>query len=1180
MSTDVCVNLGCENPRVEIGEQCAECIDATPNPDSADSTQESTAEGDSPDANPGVEAVESPAAIRIPDDLEVVHENGRVIARQPINPDTGVRTDPDEFLLFDELLRENAPDGYTPHYLPVTPGAKGPDTRFGAWSTTDARLSTSAAVRRLESGGNVGIAGIGADKDAPQDPLADLDIDDPTLVDDDERKPSLGANSRSRIGGHGFYFADDELPNIDCAAGELRTDTQFVVAPGSQVSVVLSDPDEPNLADIPESEHENIGRYTIADDGERPAATLEYDELPAIYREKHEEKQRIENERPDRREEPPEPKSSTGDRTACFDLDVTDVTGMSWGERGVNGLGNHSHDDERDSYFVLLKDRGVAYDHKANVAFSAASYALAAAGARDPDAPNGGLTDEEYFIYWKWCKENGLVEADDPIPTRALQHLALSRSLCDREDIEDGWKLPSAAYNAALDVARDEYDLDPGRDPLGDSSGEPVAMLPQSPKADAITSGWDWTGDTRNAGISLQNARERTQNAIETAIEDRQDTLIDALPSAAKSSGSIRAAAARREPILFLTTRGNEEQYGQIAEWCDEQGLTHETLPSVKRECETMNGEFGPEAKERAESAYQRGVTGKELHMHLDMPCDNTDGMRCSYKAAWDRLETNPENDGAPDVLIGHYLHGYLYNVSESRTVIIDEFPGDAYEFSMYGRALSRAVTRYLESTELPFEDFTDLLTERESTDKRRDSHIWFDENSPTRSPTQALNTNDGHALAPLITAMLIDCGGERHDLGNGWEYARQYDDARISARGGFDRENQEIHILQPPAFTGANATIALDGTPTKQMWNLAVGPHLHHRQILDDDTRKSYIRDALALQVLQTTNAVKPYSSNPLSEHVGHDDTGHVAVEQDAALLAGIEDQHGERPALITTQNAKKAYQSDDATAHILQFARENTWDAVGHYGNLHGSNERGDTRLGAVIGSRNFGDGFVQKWGAFAGESVPEPDRSGKETRGVNLSYGGGIGDEIHRHMTVSETLQAVMRFGRDGNGAVVYLHTNTLPDWFPVAGEPPTEADSCIHRTRSDGERGVIRALRDLETAATKEIVAHDAVDIGRRAVGKHLKRLADDGHIVKIGETKGTEWTDDGLDALPEIGEVDLPELSGTPTYGDSIRARSRKCVNLPHDSPTDTNALEKEPLWMLADGGEPPPNDRG
>ena len=99
-------------------------------------------------------------------------------------------------------------------------------------------------------------------------------------------------------------------------------------------------------------------------------------------------------------------------------------------------------------------------------------------------------------------------------------------------------------------------------------------------------------------------------------------------------------------------------------------------------------------------------------------------------------------------------------------------------------------------------------------------------------------------------------------------------------------------------------------------MWELSLGTPLNHRNVLSTGEREEYIQDVLNLNLIRTTDAVKPYNS-----------ADHVNVEQDAALLEAIRDAHGERPGLITTATAEREYD----TAGTLEYVQDTK-----HYGNV----------------------------------------------------------------------------------------------------------------------------------------------------------------------------------------------------------------------------------------------------
>jgi hypothetical protein len=137
-----------------------------------------------------------------------------------------------------------------------------------------------------------------------------------------------------------------------------------------------------------------------------------------------------------------------------------------------------------------------------------------------------------------------------------------------------------------------------------------------------------------------------------------------------------------------------------------------------------------------------------------------------------------------------------------------------------------------------------------------------------------------------------------------------------------FDRARGGVSALQAPALEYASGVVALDGTPTKRMWELALGERLNHRPVLQG---AEYVRDALNL--VRTTEYVKPYNSSD-----------HANTEQDVALLEAITERHGERPSVITTTTAEHEYDVDGVLEHV---------DETKHYGNALGSNEFDDMKM-----------------------------------------------------------------------------------------------------------------------------------------------------------------------------------------------------------------------------------------
>jgi len=648
----------------------------------------------------------------------------------------------------------------------------------------------------------------------------------------------------------------------------------------------------------------------------------------------------------------------------------------------------------------------------------------------------------------------------------------------------------------AVDAAREQGAPIPEYDGPTAEDTEQVAVLPPAVRdLSTATSGWDWRHAAAEGerSLSIDDARERTVAAISDAYESGDRVLVEALPTMGKSYGAIKAAADTGEQVTVLTGRGQKEQYAQFKDWAAEFGLSYYQLPSFTHDCPTAAGEHGEEWAEKVDGWYRRGATPQVIHAYAEdllgrpLPCqcdDDGNHTECPYASKW-RFDADEY-----DVLIGHYTHAYKPEVTTGRVAVLDEFPAGAYETTLSGTTLQGAVSYWLDRTDaVPFDSYTDLVENRTDDGRRADALAYLLDGELESDERHVLDDHAAHADAPLIVFTLL--AGD--DLGNGFEKAG-FADART---GVFNRATGEVSVLRPPALDYATGVVALDGTPTKRMWELSLGGRLNRRQVLQDGERAEYIRDALNLNLVRTTEYVKPYNS-----------AGHVHAEEDAALLERIAEEHGERPGVITTTTAEEEYDA----AGVLDAV-----DETKHYGNVLGSNEFAEKRLGAVVGSNHYGDDYIQKWGAYAGEAVERNDE-----KGAGLSYG-PFGDDVLAHMRDHDTLQAAMRFGRDGNGAVVYVHTDTLPEWVPLAGE------GRVVSTWSDGMRQVVRAVEDLGTAPTTEIAAHPEVSVGRRQVFDHLETLRRRGVLDREqdGEDgRRVRWVDSGVHRLNDHGEVTL------------------------------------------------------
>lgn len=564
-----------------------------------------------------------------------------------------------------------------------------------------------------------------------------------------------------------------------------------------------------------------------------------------------------------------------------------------------------------------------------------------------------------------------------------------------------------------------------------------------------------------------------------------------------KSYGVIEWAETTGNPLTVFTSR--RELYGQYEEWCSERELTYLPLPAFHHDCETM-GEDLP-IEESVNAIYEAGISGAEIHENSTryfgrkLPCQQHG--QCRY------IENRNFDPEDYDVLIGHYLQAHNRDYLEERYVAIDEFPGDAYFFEPTHNEATRAISNYLKAEEnLPFENWKDLTHRGDDAEYEDEVSEWEEDLSyySHRDTRVSLQKKRGfHAYAPLLT----HAGLEFDLLENEWEYA-ELGSGRVATRSPED----EWTVLIPPPLYASESVVALDGTPTITKWRLALGGWVQREEVLESNKEKrKYLRDVLELEIKQTDAGSKPYQSGQ-----------HVNTNSDGALLEGIYEREGTRPAVISSKQAENQYESSGMNTLI---------EGVEHYGNLKGSNKFAETRVGAVVGSPHPPeDEAVKRWAALDGKSVERKERDdGQPTKGDNLDFG-SLGNALFRDVVQKEVLQAVMRFGRtpsDGTlGAVVYVHTSRLPYW--VNPDEPLRV-----KTWSNGMREVVDALRHSDDwpdgELTNKEIAEDT-SVGTKQVGELMKELDDEGYVThrRGGRGNAYHWSDVRIEEASEFGQV--------------------------------------------------------
>ena len=639
--------------------------------------------------------------------------------------------------------------------------------------------------------------------------------------------------------------------------------------------------------------------------------------------------------------------------------------------------------------------------------------------------------------------------------------------------------------------------------------------LPQFGQERAATRWRDDRGEESD-GLQQQAVYDRTGRTIGGIMDSHENAVCDGIMGSGKTYSGLKEAHEREEAVAYLARRF--DLYEQARDYAAEVGYDDDevyVLPSFHRDCPSATGAHSEHVEAAVHNLYQLGVPPAAIHKLMDLPCE-ADDAECPYRA---QLAIDTDDY---DLLIGHHKHAHLPHVVAGRHVLMDEDPSGSFETTLAGEGLIRAVNTFLGFADSPpgFDSFNDIIAHREDPERVEQALAWFETYDWEEDYNMVHQQADAglHAKAPhAVYAMLA---GER--IGDStWHRSPIPEDNGLGIYHESDAAARSVHevtFVSPPneSLPYAKSVIGLDGTPVTAprgshaekvhgrtpMWELALGLRLKHRRVLTNPERIEFLQSTQGLNFIRSSPHIKPYSSGKWTNW-----------GKDAALLDGARQHHdGQRPVAITTKAARQKYEREADADDIVR-----AWD---HYGAVRGTNRYASERLGVLLGSPHHGDHHLQRRAAMLGIEV-NPDGKGTSRR-----YGSDIADALLADMRESTVGQAALRFGRDGKGATVYLHTAAVPEWLPVA------AEGRVTSTWTETQQAVMNALDSLDAPSTREVT--DAIDIdrSRRQVYNVLSGLAGQGYLARDtcpNDGRTSRWRDEGLCDAPTYGTTDLPEV---------------------------------------------------
>jgi len=907
----------------------------------------------------------------------------------------------------------------------------------------------------------------------------------------------------------------------------------------------------------------------------------------------------------------------SGEYSALYDLGVRDVTGLSWDYRGKNPLGHHG---DSETYFVLLENHGVGYDHKYKVAYNALTYLLVDAGERRPGSPNGSLDDREIFAAWKHAKRERLIPEADPIPHRALQYVARDHDLVETADIIDGWKLPRDVYNVALNIVREEHGVEPGRHPIGiPEDAEPVAPIAFA-KLDAL-SGTDRARYARKRGFdipSTDEAREALRDTLFRELRAENTTTIDAPTALGKSHTTATTPwldyldTTGGAPVIHL--HATKDARDEAAKKTQQSTATGAVLKGRKEKSPLARGDHDPVEDpdtDAEEPDLVVTIDGKPASKWFDLMCDEKGlpfstalsiakdrndqdleelppiGAEDPAVAQWDGLPRDDDGDPAVDVIHATHQFGYVPSLRAYTNVIIDEQPDFTVDVTQ--DRIRRMVNAYLRAIDAPVTTWEQFVTlakyeydgYRSDAANERDA---LDDKIGREPPVNwYADDPDAHALAPDLTKAIWFALKHEEPNENGrrnWKVFHEPPRLDAGEEKGYagtwlsvviDDENTVRTVRSTPDFTQARAVIGLDAHPSMPMWELNGAPGMKRDAVLDPVRRRLWRRYERGLTTVQLGDGTRPRSGPNAREWMND--------ERVRTVLKKLRERYGDGfGTFATTRQVESAVRQilEDVTGEDLD--DEHTL----HFGEEKSRNPEAfvDAIAGYVYGCMDPGDGMIldalaeldleAKPGMVETEEGEIKREKGRTFEGPDAD----TADALLASVRENHVAQAAGRYARNPDNpessAVVYVHTDAAPEGFIDLQVPGVEWIA------SDLQREIIDELAKRPEATTRELA--NAVDCDKEHARKTLQRLGDEG-LVERDEHTGKHGADVYRDAGGEEAIVDLGETTneGLKDFSRWSLAVCQVHGDAGENDPVDAGSNGGENRSAIATGWNDPPN---
>lgn len=568
--------------------------------------------------------------------------------------------------------------------------------------------------------------------------------------------------------------------------------------------------------------------------------------------------------------------------------------------------------------------------------------------------------------------------------------------------------------------------------------------------------------------LSIREVRNRTERALTEVLAHDYKAVVTTPPNGGKSHGAVKAIARTGTPALFCSQR--RELYEVIREWCEQDRLTHKTLPSLPSDCETYpdddDGEPSTREEKQVKKLYDRGMSPSEIHKNEICPA----GKSCEYEQQKPSIKGDDQMGHVPKeeahVLIGHPKQAHVPQYVNNRTLVFDDINTET--FIEPHEPTSQNLNAILSHDEFPINSVSGLIDvkgeDNQETMKildESDFDIWDDDSTITDA---------GKIVRTFLAAEQL--GNEFYDY-----HHRTMDDEES-----FDAvidKGDTVHILQPPKFLYlSNNVIVLDGTPLRDGDNPFWYAHQFSKfdqivDVVDEEEKREYYDDVMGLTVIQTTPHLRPGMGRRTAR----------LTDVDRERLQKIVRRFGSPDGTITSKKAIPYLEDLN-----LDFAD------IKNYASICSSNDFSQKELGFILKSPNYGHHHIYKIAGLMGEGVTTNDLNGKEKEFT------GVGQYIHKYIE-QNVEQAIARFGRDEDvEPTVICETAAIPEYMPI------EEHFISRTTCRDRVLWYLKAVGSFREATGEDgrIMAteiYEAVDYDDSAVRKELYKLEDEGIVEK-------------------------------------------------------------------------------